>query len=716
MQAEICDSIDCFSLMGWRYRKRIKIAPGIHLNFSKRGASATIGPRGASVNIGPNGTYVNTGIPNTGLYNRQKISSKANDVSNHNAFSTVHSTSYGRNLRSGKNRGESNFDVLIPLIGLFVIILIVLVYVFDNHGIMTNGTCIFVAAAISAFVVLMIYFLIVAIKKSNENENLGSDVEISQNLDSVLDDVADGDEVEEDDEEGEVEEEIEEPWPPQGVEIEPYDPKSDLEQYHYPTIDLLRYYEQLPYADAKQEERNKERLISTLRSFGVEISAVRCTIGPSVTLYEIMLAPGIRASRLNGLEDDIALSMCSHNVQIHPISSRGIISIIVPNISPHLLPIKCIIQRRCFQETTMELPCALGFTMHNDVFMFDLAKAPHLLIAGSAGQGKSMALHVIITSLLYKCHPSELKFVLMDPVGSELGQYEQLTGHFLASVPSVDSIVTNTNDALKTLESLRIEMHNRYKLFSMAGARDIREYDELFRNWQLNPSRGHKYMPRIVVVIDSYIVLATGHEQEMTQALEQLIEGARAVGIHIIVSVSHPSSDILSSAIKANMPTRISFALPESIDSHIILGCNGAEDLIRPGDMIFKNKLMFERIQCAYVDSYETQRIVSSVSSQQGYNYAFPLPSHYNDEWRTNDADIEHLDPLFEDVALYIVQTKKASTSQIQDAFSIGYNRTRRLMNQLEKAGVIGVSYGSEQRKVLIHDLKTLYELFDCLN
>ena len=702
--------------MGWRYRKRIKIAPGIHLNFSKRGVSTTIGPRGASVNIGPNGTYVNTGIPGTGLYNRQKISSKSSDVNIHNAFSTAGATPHRRNMRSKKNKGEISSRSMKPLIGLFFIITLALICVFNAYGSLTYWMSLIVAAPIGALVVFLLYFLMKAIRKSNVRERVEEEVESSSDIDISQAIVVEEDDLgEEDDEDGEVEEEIEEPWPPQGVEMEPYDPKLDLEQYHYPTIDLLRYYEQLPYADAKQEERNKDRLITTLRSFGVEISAVKCTIGPSVTLYEIMLAPGIRASQLNGLEDDIALSMCSHNVQIHPISSRGIISIIVPNISPHLLPIKCIIQSRCFQETTMELPCALGFTMHNDVFMFDLAKAPHLLIAGSAGQGKSMALHVIITSLLYKCHPSELKFVLMDPVGSELGQYEQLTGHFLASVPSVDSIVTNTNDALKTLESLRIEMHNRYKLFAMAGARDIREYDELFRNWQLNPSRGHKYMPRIVVVIDSYIVLATGHEQEMTQALEQLIEGARAVGIHIIVSVSHPSSDILSSAIKANMPTRISFALPESIDSHIILDCNGAEDLIRPGDMIFKNKLMFERIQCAYVDSNETQRIVSSVSSQQGYNYAFPLPDHYNDEWRTNDADIEHLDPLFEDVALYIVQTKKASTSQIQDAFSIGYNRARSLMNQLEKAGVIGDSYGSEQRKVLIHDLKSLYELIDCL-
>ncbi len=731
--------------MGWRYRKRIKIAPGIHLNISKSGISTTIGPRGASVNIGPNGTYVNTGIPGTGLYNRQKISTKAKERASSNTLSSDKMHTYGRN--SFPKRGKIEFEVgcIIPLLVLFFIILFVAINVLSSSGLLTSGGLI-VAIFLSAIVVGLVFFLFNSWIKLSVNDDKESDFleEVSPNLtlpkdlpeaneaadtanssrEDTISNVADvgvpvSDDVAETSrsyiaenikEEDEVAEETNQPCSP--VEsLEPYDPKLDLESYRYPTINLLKIYDVEPYA-----EDLRDQLIYLLRSFGVEISSIKCTAGPRITLYELTLAPGLSISQLYGLEDDIALSMCSHDVKISPIRGKGTIGIFVPNPRLQIVPISKLFQSRKFQETVMELPCALGLTITNEVFMFDLSKAPHLLIAGSAGQGKSIALHVIICSLLYKKHPSELKLVLMDPMGTEFAPYQLLEKHFLAAAPYIDSIVNNARDALTTLASLITEMNKRYRLFAMAGAREIKEYNELFRNRMLNPAKGHIFMPRIVVVIDAYNVLAMGYEQELMHALTELTTGARAVGIHVIIATTRPTSDIISSTMKSHIPTRISFAMPERIDSQIILDDNGAEELIGPGDMIFKDKRWFVRIQCAFVDTPELEKIATFIACQQSYNAPFALPRiPMGDTDETANVDINHLDPLFADVARYIVQTQIASTALVQRAFSIGYNRAGRLLDQLEAAGIVGPARGAKPRDVLILNEDSLDMLFNNL-
>ena len=732
--------------MGWRYRKRIKIAPGIHLNISKSGISTTIGPRGASVNIGPNGTYVNTGIPGTGLYNRQKISTKAKEESTHKTLSSVTTHPHRSNSFPKKEKAEIEVGCIVPLLVLFFIILFVSIYLLACHGLLTSGEAVVVAVVISALVVGLFFLLFKSLNKffckndnkSNYSEVISPDFAFPKGLPKANEAANEVDRVRENanssaadmsihmadvvaapchpsiveniKDEGEVPEEVEQPWSLE-KSLEPYDPKLDLESYRYPSINLLKTYDVRPYA-----EDRKDQLIYFLKSFDVEISSIKCTAGPRITLYELTLAPGVSISQLYGLEDDIAMSMCSHDVKISPIRGKGIIGIFVPNPRLQMVPISNLFQSRKFQETVMELPCSLGLTITNEVFMFDLAKAPHLLIAGSAGQGKSIALHVIISSLLYKKHPSELKLVLMDPTGTEFSPYLLLKRHFLAAAPNVDSIVTNARDAMTTFASLLTEMNNRHRLLTMAGARDIEEYNELFRNRMLNPTRGHIYMPRIVVAIDAYNVLAMGYEQELMQALTELTTGARAVGIHVIIATNRPTSDIISSAMKSHIPTRISFAMPERIDSQIILDENGAEELIGPGDMIFKDKRWFVRIQCAYVDTFETQHIAAYIAGQQGYNAPFSLPSTpMEDPNESAGVDMNHLDPLFADAARLIISTQQGSTSMIQRKFSIGYNRAERLINQLEKAGVVGAAHGSRSREVLILDDNSLENLLNSL-
>ena len=496
----------------------------------------------------------------------------------------------------------------------------------------------------------------------------------------------------------------------------PYDPKRDLENYRYPTLDLLDYREcdGKPFVDMIVQRTNVNRIVDLLRNFGVEISSIKTTMGPRFTLYEICLAPGINYRKLNGLEDDLALALCSSRVRIAPIPNKGTIGIEVPNKELSIVSMRSIFGSRSFQETTMELPCAIGKTMTNEVFMFDLEIAHHVLIAGSTGQGKSVALNTIITSLLYKKHPAELKFVLIDPQITELGLYRPIAKHFLSCISDADYIVTKAIDALNTLESLYYEAKNRYRLFAIAGVRNIRDYNKLFVDRQLNPEVGHRYMPYIVVVIDSYSALALGYENQFIQALSKLLENGSAAGIHLIIATKRPSNDIISSQMKSYIPTRISFSLPERIDSQIILDCNGAEELIGSGDMFFKSKKDMFRIQCAYADTSEVERIIQHISGQQGYAMAFELPEpETNDEevGESRDVDMQHLDPVFEDAARLIVREQCGSTSLIQRKFAFGYNRAGRLMDQLEKAGIVGVAHGSKPREVLIKDLRSLENL-----
>ena len=499
----------------------------------------------------------------------------------------------------------------------------------------------------------------------------------------------------------------------------PYDPKKDLEDYHYPTIDLLKQYDYdgKSYIDMEEQQANKNRVVETLRNFGIEISSIKVTVGARITLYEITLAPGINASKLRGLEEDIALALSSYNVQILiPIPGKGTIGIEVPNIRPSIVSMESIINTKHFQETTMELPCALGKTITNEVFMFDLTKAPHVLIAGSTGQGKSIALNAMIMSLLYKKHPAELKLVLMDPYGVEFGMYAQIAKQFLASLPDESVIVSNSGQAVSTLNSLCKEMEARYELLKIAYVRNIQDYNRKFVNRQLNPASGHRFMPYIVVVIDEYGDFIEDKGQDFETPIVQLAQYARAVGIHMIISTKRPTNDIVTGAIKANFPTRIAFRLPERIDSQVILDCDGAEELLGNGDMLYRAGKSIDciRIQGTFVETPEIERVNQFISNQEGYTTFFELPDPYFDEedYYDNDVDMNHLDPLFEDAARLIVLGQEGSTSLIQRKFAIGYNRAGRLMDQLEKAGVVGTAMGSKPREVMIQDEVSLENLF----
>ena len=497
----------------------------------------------------------------------------------------------------------------------------------------------------------------------------------------------------------------------------PYDPKKDLENYHYPTFDLLKKYDNTSHIDIEEQQANKNRIVDVLWNFGVVVSTIKATVGPRVTLYEITLAPDVNASKLRGLEDDIALALSSHNVQILiPIPGKGTIGIEVPNIRPSVVPMESILNTKQFQETTMELPCAIGKTITNEVFMFDLTKAPHILIAGSTGQGKSIALNTMIMSLLYKKHPAELKLVLMDPYGVEFGVYAQIAKQFLASLPNEPVIVSDSGQAISTLNSLCKEMETRYDLLKMANVRNAQEYNNKFVNRQLNPAVGHRFMPYIVVVIDEYGDFIEEKGQDFEAPIVQLAQYARAIGIHMIISTKRPTNDIITGAIKANFPTRIAFRLPERIDSQVILDCDGAEELLGNGDMLFRAGKSIDciRVQCALVDTPEVERICQFVSQQQGYISPFELPDPYFDDTEygeSHDVDMQHLDPLFEDAARLIVMTQEGSTSLIQRKFAIGYNRAGRLMDQLEKAGIVGAAHGSRPREVLIMDEMSLENL-----
>lgn len=502
----------------------------------------------------------------------------------------------------------------------------------------------------------------------------------------------------------------------------PYDPKRDLENYHYPTIDLLKKYDcdSTPYVNMEEQQANKNRIVDVLWSFGIVVSTIKATVGPRVTLYEIMLAPGVNASKLKGLEDDIALALSSHNVHfLIPIPGKGTIGIEVPNTRYSVVSMESILNTRQFQETTMELPCAIGKTITNEVFMFDLTKAPHILIAGSTGQGKSIALNAMIISLLYKKHPAELKFVLMDPYGVEFGMYAQIAKQFLASLPDEPVVVSNSSQAVSTLNSLCKEMEARYDLLKMACVRNVQEYNNKFVNRQLNPEIGHRFLPYIVVAIDEYGDFIEERGQDFESPIVQLAQYARSVGIHMIISTKRPTNDIITGAIKANFPTRIAFRLPERIDSQVILDCDGAEELLGNGDMLFRAGKSIDciRVQCAFVDTPEVERINEFISCQEGYTSSFELPDPYYDEeeFYVNDVDMTHLDPLFEDAARLIIQSQEGSTSLIQRKFAIGYNRAGRLMDQLEKAGIVGAAHGSRPREVLIMDEMSLENILSQL-
>ena len=508
-------------------------------------------------------------------------------------------------------------------------------------------------------------------------------------------------------------------------DLEPYDPKRDLENYRYPTLDLLKKYDNdgKPYIDMAEQTANKNRIVDVLRTFGVEIASIKATVGPTITLYEITLAPGVRISKVRSLEDDIALSLSALGIRIiAPIPGKGTIGIEVPNAKPSIVSMESILNSKKFQESSMELPCAVGKTITNEVFMFDLAKAPHLLVAGATGQGKSVGLNAIITSLLYKKHPSELKIVLVDPKKVEFSIYNPLINHFLAKVPDEDAdpIITDVTKVVRTLNSLCKLMDTRYDLLKDVGARNIKEYNKKFIERKIPPLGGHGYMPYIVVIIDEFgdLIMTAGKEIELPIA--RIAQLARAVGIHMVIATQRPTTTIITGNIKANFPARIAFKVSAGIDSKTILDRTGAQQLIGRGDMLFLNGSEPVRVQCAFVDTPEVERINDFIASQQSYNMPFELPEPDTPDAEMGDSgdkdvDMQHLDPLFEDAARLIVINQSGSTSLIQRKFAIGYNRAGRLMDQLEKAGVVGAAMGSKPREVMIQDENSLNNLLNGL-
>ncbi len=505
-------------------------------------------------------------------------------------------------------------------------------------------------------------------------------------------------------------------------QLEPYDPKRDLENYRYPTLDLLKKSkgDGKPYIDMAEQTAKKDRIIEVLRNFGVEISSIKATVGPTITLYEITPAQGVRIAKIRSLEDDIALSLAALGIRIiAPIPGKGTIGIEVPNENPNTVSMESILNSKKFQEAAMELPCAIGKTITNEVFMFDLAKIPHLLVAGATGKGKSVGLNAIITSLLYKKHPAELKIVLIDPKKVEFSIYGSIVNHFLAQVPSEDDepVITDVTKVVRTLNSLCKEMDTRYDLLKIAGVRNIKEYNKKFTSRQLNPEKGHKYMPYIVVVVDEFgdLIMTAGREIELPIA--RIAQLARAVGIHMIIATQRPTTNIITGTIKANFPGRIAFQVAAMIDSKTILDRPGANQLIGKGDLLFMQGSEPVRVQCAFVDTPEVERINNFISQQQGYigPYELPEPDMGGDEGGGGaaDVDMQHLDPLFADAARLIVINQSGSTSLIQRKFSIGYNRAGRLMDQLEKAGVVGAASGSKPREVLIQDEVSLENLIN---
>lgn len=503
----------------------------------------------------------------------------------------------------------------------------------------------------------------------------------------------------------------------------PINPHEPFINWKYPTLNLLKQYDSdnnVNFVDKEELEANKNRIIKVLNDFGVQIRSIRATVGPTITLYEITPAQGVRISKIKNLEDDIALSLAAIGIRIiAPMPGKGTIGIEVPNAKPSIVSMFSILNSRKFQESTMELPIALGKTITNDVYMVDLAKIPHLLVAGATGQGKSVGLNAIITSLLYKKHPNDLKIVLVDPKKVEFSIYAPIAKPFMAAVEENEDepIITDVQKVVKTLKGLCVLMDNRYDMLKAAGARNIKEYNSKFLNHQLNPEEGHEFMPYIVVIIDEFgdLILTAGKEIEMP--ITRIAQLARAVGIHMIIATQRPTTSIITGNIKANFPGRIAFRVGAMMDSRIILDRPGAQQLVGRGDMLYLNGGEPTRVQCAFVDTPEVEDISKFIATQPGPVEPLLIPEPVAEDGGIAGGSLdENLDPLFEDAARTIVLNQQGSTSMIQRRFSIGYNRAGRLMDQMEKAGIVGAAQGSKPREVLIGDEMSLESLLATLH
>ncbi len=495
-----------------------------------------------------------------------------------------------------------------------------------------------------------------------------------------------------------------------------FDPTLELGNYKFPTLNLLRGYNESISVDQEELEINKNRIVETLNNYKIGIDRIKATVGPTVTLYEIVPEAGIRISKIKNLEDDIALSLSALGIRIiAPIPGKGTIGIEVPNKKPTMVSMKSVISSTKFQNSEMELPIALGKTISNETFVVDLAKMPHLLMAGATGQGKSVGLNAVLASLLYKKHPAEVKFVLVDPKKVELTLFNKIERHYLAKLPDTDdAIITDTTKVINTLNSLCIEMDNRYDLLKLAMVRNIKEYNAKFKLRKLNPNDGHKYLPYIVLIIDEFADLIMTAGKEIETPIARLAQLARAIGIHLIVATQRPSVNVITGIIKANFPARAAFRVTSKIDSRTILDSSGADQLIGKGDMLFADGNNLIRLQCAFVDTPEVEKITEFIGSQRAYANAYLLPEYNGDEVGTNlDVDISERDSLFRDAALVIIHAQQGSASLLQRKLKLGYNRAGRLIDQLEAAGIVGPFEGSKARQVLIPDEMALNKLLD---
>ncbi len=497
-----------------------------------------------------------------------------------------------------------------------------------------------------------------------------------------------------------------------------YDPSLDLSSYKFPPLELLNEYE-TGKVQVTQEElnQNKDKILETLTNFKIGISSIKATIGPTVTLYEIVPEAGIKISRIKNLEDDIALSLAALGIRIiAPIPGKGTIGIEVPNKNREMVSIRSVLSTERFQKTDKELPVALGKTISNEVLVIDLAKMPHLLVAGATGQGKSVGLNVILTSLLYKRHPSQLKFVLVDPKKVEMSLFSKIERHYLAKLPnSEEAIITDTRKVVHTLNSLCIEMENRYEMMKDAGARNLKEYNTKFLARKLNPKEGHRFLPYIVLVIDELADLMMTAGKEVETPIARLAQLARAIGIHLVVATQRPSVNVITGVIKANFPARLSFRVTSKVDSRTILDTGGADQLIGQGDMLLSAGSDIIRLQSPFVDTPEVEKICDFIGGQRGYDSAYLLPEFEGEEGGVAEVDLSERDALFEEAAQLIVQHQQGSTSLIQRKLKLGYNRAGRLIDQLEAAGIVGPFEGSKAREVLIKDALSLEQLLSAL-
>ena len=503
-----------------------------------------------------------------------------------------------------------------------------------------------------------------------------------------------------------------------GIDTE-FDPTLDLPDFKYPGIDLLQIYDDDVKVDHQELEANKKKIVETLDHYSIGIVKIKATIGPTVTLYEIVPAPGIRISKIRNLEDDIALSLSAMGIRIiAPIPGKGTVGIEVPNKNPTIVSMRSLLESERFQHSKMELPLALGKTIANESYVMDLTKMPHILIAGATGQGKSVGLNAIIASLLYKKHPSELKFILVDPKKVELTLYSRIERHYLAKLPdSEEAIITDTRKVVRTLNSLSIEMDNRYELLKDAQVRNVKEYNKKFKQRKLNPQHGHRFLPYLVLVIDEFADLIMTAGKEVEGPITRLAQLARAVGIHLLIATQRPSVNIITGTIKANFPARIAYRVISKIDSRTILDTGGADQLVGRGDMLLSTGSDLIRLQCAFIDTDEVEKVTDFIGLQRGYPDAFHLPEYADEETETSgELDPNERDELFEDAAHIIVQTQQGSTSLLQRKLKLGYNRAGRIIDQLEAAGIVGPFEGSKAREVKIANEMALEQYLRDLN